>query len=79
MKNKKGFFWLIPLIFSIIAIIIIALLIVWAVKISAVLLEIIDFLKVFWWLIQVSILLLFYGDHIFAIIKALLNKIGIKV
>jgi len=77
MRSKKAVGWIIPLIYGLVIIAILVLLVIFAFRISAVVLAILTFLRNYWWLPLTSIILIFYGGQILGIFKLVFKKIGI--
>ena len=75
MKNKKGFFGLIPILILIALIVFLIFAIIYRTQIAA----IITFFSHNWWVLILGLCLIFFLPQIRAILNMILSKFGVKI
>jgi len=79
IKDKKGIFWIMPIIWVVLLIVLLALLIWFGLRIASGLSAIASFLTSYWIWIFALIVIIVFHNQIKGILKFVLGKLGVKI
>jgi len=75
--NKKGFFGVMAIMFVILMIILVGMLIWFGFRISAGMVAVMEFLKSYWWIVMITLILVLYRNFIIPVLKSISKKVGL--